>query len=99
MKLRGRATGMGAETRVRLTHEHNSNVTIKEYNFSRSGNHWDIEVEGDGIIDIIDITNSGKHGCARVQIKDGEIIKTLLAPQCSFWDTPCPICEKDEVGQ
>ncbi|RLI84075.1 hypothetical protein DRP07_02215 [Archaeoglobales archaeon] len=88
MKIGGRNTGRGAYTSVRRVE---GDVEIIETNFSRTGNHWDIIVEGTGIIDIIDISNTGKHYCRRVKIENGKETETLLKPERGYWDI-CPIC-------
>ncbi|MCD6219198.1 hypothetical protein J7K43_02295 [Candidatus Calescamantes bacterium] len=91
MKIKGRNTGMGAKTFVEVV---SGDVKIYEGNFSRTGNHWDITVEGTGIIDIIDISNSQKHRCRRIKIRDGEYEATILEPPNAWWDE-CPICKKE----
>ena len=90
MKVRGRSTKMGAHTAVVPVE---GDIKIKEYNFSRTGNHWNISVQGDGIVDVIDISNSGKHHCKRLRIKDREVVETIFTPHYSRWDV-CPICKK-----
>ncbi|HDN17557.1 MAG TPA: hypothetical protein ENF41_00680 [Candidatus Bathyarchaeota archaeon] len=66
-------------------------LCIRYDNFSRSGNHWDIHVSGNGVIDIIDISNSGKHRCRRVKVAMGQLREVLLEPKSDYWDI-CPIC-------
>ena len=89
MKIGGRNTEMGAETFVRKV---SGDVKIRETNFSRTGNHWDIIINGTGVIDIVDISNTGKHRCRRIKVKDGEYEATVLAPPLGWWDE-CPICK------
>ena len=86
----GRSTGMGAYTKV---FPFEGDVDVKEFNFSKTGNHWNILVEGTGVIDVVDISNSGKHRCKRVRLENDKVVETILAPEWTWWDEKCPICE------
>ena len=91
MKIEGRSTGRGAYTSARGI---SGDVKVTERNFSRTGNHWDIFIEGSGEVEIIDISNTGKHSCCIVRVENGEEKETILRPRSSYWDI-CPICEGD----
>jgi len=91
MRIPGRSTKMGALTMAKKVE---GNIKINETNFSRTGNHWDIIITGTGVVDIIDISNTQKHYCRRIKIRDNEPIETILKPEVSYW-TECPICKKE----
>jgi hypothetical protein len=79
-----RATGRGASTHARVLREP---ATVREFNRSRSGNHWSEEVtvgEG-GLVFVKDISNSGKHSCYCVPELD------LAEVEQEFGGLPCDL--------
>lgn len=58
-----RSTGKGAFTDVVNASE---GIIIREFDRSRTGNHWKKEIEfssNEDAVEIHDISNSGKHSC------------------------------------
>jgi hypothetical protein len=58
-----RSTGMGGYT---APAGHSPDVTITEFDKSRTGNHWKVEIDLPNplsFVEIRDISNSGKHSC------------------------------------
>jgi hypothetical protein len=62
MRIEGRSTRKGALTEAVAI---GGDVSIREISRSRTGRHWEDEVElgDDGVVFVTDISNSGKHSC------------------------------------
>lgn len=70
---------------------------------SRTGNHWveRKEVDIGDIITIIDITNSGKHNCRKLEVigfdpeaPEEEKVKTKTLVKADPYGVVCPICDR-----
>lgn len=77
-----RSTGRGARTYAMVLREP---ATVREFNHSRTGNHWSEEITvGDGgLVFVRDISNSGKHSCYCVPEMD------LAEVEQEFGGLPC----------
>jgi len=71
----------------------------KRFDFSRSGNHWQevVEVGVGDLIEITDISNSGKHNCRRLRVTkvnaDGTVETEIAEAYDYYRDREhCPIC-------
>jgi len=95
-----RHTGMGAKTWFIVLSKEKGDVTIRMYNFSRTGNHWEevLEVTPDfaGKVELMDVTNSGKHRCKLYIFQDGKVTG-FRAPTEEYWREPCPICKEAPI--
>ncbi len=85
-----RSTGMGARTFARPMTD---GISIRQFGWSGTGNHWREEITGTGMMVIIDVSNSGRHYCRLVETADGrERREWLSAQQAAREGGPCP-CE------
>jgi len=73
----GRSTKMGAETYLEVAKVSRGVIKVERLNESKSGRHWEevllVSDDAEGIVYHVDITNSGKHYCRVLGVKDGAV--------------------------
>ena len=69
-------------------------IKVTKFDFSKTGNNWSITVKGSGFINVIHISDRGKHRCKKVRLENDEVVETILAPRRTWWDEDCPICKE-----
>jgi len=99
LDIGARKTKAGTMTFLVPVAKERGDVKIIIYNASRSKRHWRerlcVTPDFVGVVDHIDISNSGKHRCKRYVIEGGTIVATLAPGVTVFecWDEPCPVCK------